>query len=441
MSLHKIGVLSLLTVFCLSITTSCRKDHPPVVVGVEETSSPEHLSEWLEQLNAIIRATNKSGAEASRILAYASIAYYEAYALSDESMRSLVGQLQGLPELPSPNPELNYNYGVIAEATITEVLLHLFNDAPSEIKLVLSSTFESHENDYAFLGVSSVIIDRSRTLGSLIGGSLSDWIDLDGYSEFGSCVLTVPEGDEYWNPTPPHFGSPDNLCWGTLRPFTFSDDQVGTLCHPGNPIEVSSDPQSTYFVGMEQLQQYSSNLISEQQNMALFWSDGPDSFTVPGHYTSILRQLIDRNTLSGSQTVTACAKLCVAMADVYISAYQLKYTVFRPRPVSFIDQHIASNWEPFIETPETAEYPSIRTSTAYAAVQVYTNLYGDVEFTDNTHSLFGFDARYFSSFTAMAEEVTWSRVYGGVSLQSTVDASEYHGRCIAQRANELFLSE
>lgn len=441
MYLRKFGVLALLAVILLIVPTSCEKERVPRVDGVEETKSPAHLSEWLEQLNAILRATNQTSAEASRILAYGSIAYYEGYALSDPEMRSLVGQLVDLDELPSPNEELTYNYGIIAEATMATVLLHLLDDAPDNIKLVITSTYSDHQNDYMFLGVEQPLIDRSRSLGELIGGKLNDWIDLDGYDQLADCDITVPTGNNDWSPTPPHFGEPENLCWGSLRPFTYAAEEVATICHPGNPINVSTDTESSYYTDAQQLIDYRANLNSSQETMALFWSDGAGTYSVPGHYVSILRQLIERNTLNGAETVTACAQLCIGLADVYISSYQLKYTYFRPRPISFIDQNIENNWEPFVENPQTAEYPSARTAAAYAAAQVFINLYGDVEFTDNTHYIFGFDARYFASFTAMAEEVSWSRLYAGTNYQSTVVASEYQGRCIAQRANELFLNQ
>ncbi|MCF8275911.1 MAG: hypothetical protein K9J17_04175 [Flavobacteriales bacterium] len=439
MTAKRILFITLVAVGLLITQTGCEDDRPPKVDGVEEVTSPSQLAEWMEQLKAILRATNTTGAEASRILAYASIAYYEGYALSADDMKSLVGQLDGLDELPSPSPDLNYNYGVIAESAMNTVLLHMFADAPQNIKLVISSTYGSHERDYAAIGVSDPVIDRSRALGALMGGSINTWSDSDGYSDVVNCTVSVPTGSGNWQPTPSSFSNPELPCWGNLRAFTFNPDELITLCHPGLPIAVSND--GVYAVDLEEVVQLNENLNQEQQDIALFWSDGPGTYTVPGHYVSILGELIRQNLLNGKETVTAFAHLSIAMADTYISTYKLKYTYFRPRPLTVVQETSDANWESFVLNPATPEYPSLRSTMAYAATQVFINRYGDIEFTDDTHSILNLNERMYSSFTAMGEEAVYSRLYAGTNLRTTLDNSEYHGRCIAQRANELFFNQ
>ena len=104
---------SLFWLFAIAIilvpTTGCEDDREQRMSVSPEVTSPSHVAEWLEQLRAIIRFTDTSGAEASRILAYSSIAYYEGYALGFDDMRSLVSQLEGLDALPSPNQNQTYN--------------------------------------------------------------------------------------------------------------------------------------------------------------------------------------------------------------------------------------------------------------------------------------------------------------------------------------------
>jgi len=425
----------------LAVPMGCRDNTTDRVDNVEETKSPKNLGEWMEQLAAVIRATNKSGAEASRILAYASIAYYEGYAMSSDDMRSLVGQLEGLDELPSPNGSLTYNYGVIAEAAMTEVLLHHFEDAPQNIKLIISSTYGNHEYDYIVLGVTEPVVDRSRALGELIGGVINEWADADGYLDMVGCNPTMPTGAGNWEPTPPTFSSPEWACWGDLRPFTFTNADLTMLCNPGLPVAVSTDAASAYMNDITELRDLQTNLNEEQEQMALFWSDGPGTFTVPGHYITILRQLIGQNLLDGKETATAYAQLCIAMADTYISTYRLKYTYNVIRPTSFVQNNLENNWESYVVNPATPEYPSLRATMAYASAQVFTNLYGPVAFTDDTHSILSLHERNYANFTEMAEEAVFSRLYAGTNTRSTLDKSEYHGRCIAQRANELFLNQ
>ncbi|TNF23773.1 MAG: hypothetical protein EP314_08790, partial [Bacteroidetes bacterium] len=181
MMLKKYGLLGLLVLSLFIVPTGCR-EKPPKVDGVEFVTSPEQLGEWMQQLIAIIRATDLTGAESSRIMAYASIAYYQGYQLSAPEMRSLEGQLQGLDELPAPNAGLNYNYGIIAESAMTTVLLHLMEDVPQNIKLVIQSTYSDHERDYLLVGVADDVIDRSRAFGEILGNAINQWADADGYN-------------------------------------------------------------------------------------------------------------------------------------------------------------------------------------------------------------------------------------------------------------------
>ncbi|MBI1286717.1 MAG: phosphatase PAP2 family protein [Flavobacteriales bacterium] len=440
MSWKKLSLLGLFVFSFFTIPTGCKKERPPKVDGIEQTTSPSQLGDWMAQLLAIIRATDLTGAQTSRIMAYASIAYYEGYQLSAEDMRSLVGQLDGLDALPTPSPDLSYNYGVIAEAAMETVLLHMFADAPQNIKLVISSTYVEHERDYLNIGVVEPVVARSRALGQLMGNAINNWADNDGYAQMiANCDVTVPTGGSDWKPTPSGFSPPEYPCWGDLRAFTFSPDQLISLCHPGIPIEVSNDGQ--YAVDIEEIGQLESNLNDAQKDMANFWSDGPGTYTVPGHYISILRQLIGQNLLDGKETVTAFTHLCIAMADTYISTYKLKYTYWRPRPLTVIREGGDSNWESYVINPSTPEYPSLRTTMAYAATQVFINRYGDIEFTDKTHEILNLDARVYASFTEMGHEAVYSRLYAGTNLRTTAENSEYHGRCIAQRANELFFNQ
>lgn len=442
MSFRKPSLFWLIAIVIFLIpVTGCEDDRQQMVPVSEEITSPVHVGEWLEQLRAIIGATNTTGAEASRILAYSSIAYYEGYSLAFDDMRSMVGQLEGLDELPSPNPNQTYNYGVIAESAMTTCLLRLFESEPQNIQLVISSTYSDHERDYIKLGVSGSVIDRSRALGEVIGEAIKVWMDGDGYAELADCAVTIPTEAGNWQPTPPTYNEAEFACWGNLRAFTFSEEQLIALCHPGLPAEVSTQVGSEYNNDINELISIGHNLTTVDEETALFWDDLDNGFTVPGHYISILKQLVDQNLLNGKQTVTAWAQLCIAMADTYISTYKLKYTYFRPRPLTVIQESLDSNWESFSLNSATPEYPSLRSTIAYSATQVFINLYGNIAFTDASQVNEGLAERSYSSFNEMAEDVVQSRLNAGTNLRTTLENSEYHGRCIAQRANELFLNQ
>lgn len=437
----RVGLMAV-AILIILLPTGCKDDTTDPVFPPASTTSPKQISEWLELMGAVIRSSNTSGEDASRIIAYSSIAYYEGYSRSSANMRSLVGQLQGLNALPEADENQSFNYGLVAESAMFTVLEEMYADAPANIRIVLSSMYTDHERDYITAGHSEALVNRSRDFGEILGQAILDWAAQDGYDQLTNCSATAPSGALSWNTTPPTFGEPKFPCWGNLRAFTFDPGQLIALCHPGIPGDVDTTSSSIYFDEVLEVEELGNNLNPGQIEIARFWNDGNGSFTAPGHYLSILGQLVEQNLLNGEETVTAFAQLGIAMADTYISTYKLKYTYWRPRPLTVIQATEDMNWNSEMDNPLTPEYPSVRATMAYAATQVFINLYGDIEIKDDTYnSILGIDERIYSSFTEMAEEAAYSRLYAGTNYRSTLDNSEYHGRCIAQRANELFFTE
>ena len=438
----RIRLSLVLLALTLLLSQSGCEDNTPQADLDPTITSPSQVSNWLEQLNVIFQTTNTSGPEASRMLAYASIAYYQGYQLSSENMRTLVGQLNGLNSLPEPEPSLRYNYGIIAEAAAYTVLNEMFSDAPSNIPTILQGTYVINERDYYYNGITQDVIDRSKEFGTELGEAILVWSSEDGYDQLESCSFSIPTEPESWQPTPPNFSDASDACWGNLRAFTFTPEQLVALCNPGIPQQVNTQSGSNYMTDVVEIQELGNNLNPAQAEIALYWNNASNSVTVPGHYMSILRQLVDQNILNGEQTVVAFAQLGIAMADTYISTYKQKYTYFRPRPVTIIQSELDSEWESELASPATPEYPSLRSTLGYAAAQVFIHRYGNREFTDQTQSSFlGLDERIYGSFNEMGQEIALSRLYAGTNIRSTIEASEFHGRCIAQRANELFLTE
>jgi len=405
------------------------------------STSPQQLGDWFEQLTAISKLTGTSAPELSRIYAYASIAFYEGYVNSDPTMRTLEGQLAGLENLPRPTSDAVFNHGVVAEAAMAEVLSHAFQGAGSFTLNVIRSTYQNHENRYRDLGVQPPIIERSKTLGKELGQVIIAWMDADGIDEVLNCDWPGFTGQNSWQPTPPSNAAAQLPCWGQLRPFTFPKGQTGQICASFFPAPVTNDFGSPYMAQVNEMLVVADELSASQKEVAVHWNDGQGSFTPPGHYMALFRQLIAQHSLNGRQTATMFAQLCIAMADVYIVGYHDKYQWGRPRPVTFIRTLGFDSWNSFNQNPATPEYPCIRAGLGYAAGQVFTNIYGNLAFTDDSQYLFGLPPRSFESFNAMSDEVAMAQFLGGTNYRATVLAAEYGARCIAQRSNELFLNQ
>jgi hypothetical protein len=436
-------LLASMAVFSILACAGCNDDQIGTVDYSKPSLStdPQMLGDWFEQLTALVRSRGISSPEASRIFAYASIAFYEGYVNSDPEMRSLEGQIPGLDGLPRPDGMEVVNHGIIAEAAMTEVLNHAFRNEGAFALNVIRSTYQNHETRYRDLGVTREIADRSRDIGSELGQAIVAWMDQDGYEEAIQCQWPGFEGENVWRPTPPANLAARLPCWGQVRPFTFTTGQMGQICLTYQPIPVSTDTQSPYMEQVGELLVVVDELTDSQKAIARHWDDGAGSFTAPGHYMSLFRQLIAQHKLNGRQTATMFAQLCIAMADVNIVVYREKYLHGRPRPVTFIRDFGLNEWQSFNVTPPTPEYPSERAALGYAAGQVFTNIYGNLAFTDDSQYLFQLPPREYASFNAMAHEVASAQVYGGTNYRATVEATEYIGRCIAQRSNALFMNQ
>lgn len=417
------------------VISSCTKEpvQPPVV---EETiSSPQNLADWIEQLNAVIRATNTNGPEASRIYAYGSIAFYEGYASRLDDLNSLAGRLNGLAALPDADENEGYNYGIIADAAIFTVVSDLINTSEPSIANVLSSTYTNHERQYVNNGVTNSIVERSREFGQLLGQRILEWAEEDGFESAVNCSESVPVSATNWQPTPPSFLDAQHACWGNLRPFISNTNS----CEANEPLTVDFSSESNYFADMQEVEEVGNNLNSGQIELARFWNDGQGSFTVTGHYMSILKQLIENDLIGGKETVTAFAHLGISIADTYTNTFREKYTTYRPRPITTIQENLDMNWNSELDNPYTPEYPSLRVAAAYSAADVLTNYYGNIELRDNTYSsVFNIDERVYSSFNEMAQEASLSRLYAGTNYRTTVEYSGALGTCTSQRVATIF---
>lgn len=433
----RIGLLTL--VILISATQiGCEKEPIPPVVTTQPSGSSDQISDWIEQLTATMRAANVSGPEASRIIAYSSIAYYESYAGFVEEMPTLVSKLTDLDQLPTPDAEATYNYGVIAEAAMIEVLNSVWSDAPQNIQTVLTSTYSSHIREYETAGLTTAIIDRSVAFGAELGSAIVAWSMQDGYDQMNSCSTVPPGGVDSWIPTPPSFSEPQFPCWGDLRPFSFSNSELESVCAIGEPESVDTST-SVYGNNLNELLEIKENLNPEQIAIARFWDDGPGTFGVSGHYLSILGQLIDSKELSSEAAVMLFAQVGIGLADTYIAVYNSKYAHFTPRPVSVVQNYVDMNWDSEMACPATPEFPSTRSTVANSMCAVFTGFFGVIEVRDNTYeSILGIDERVYPSFLAMAQETGVSRLYAGTNLRSTIEATEEQGVCIGQRVSILF---
>lgn len=427
-------------VFCCAIGFSACDDPttPPIDTPDPTVAGTAQLADWVDKITTIAKRAEYNGPMASRILAYCSVAYYQGFAVGNADMPTLVGKLNRLDSLPQPALGEAYNYGIVATAATFKVASRMFqNDGQSNL-LSISSTFNSHMNSYFQSGMSQSMIDRSAALGYEIGDAINVWAANDNYNAAIEGIFSGGTGPEVWRPTPPSNTAGLLPNWWLIRPFTFTFDEVFSLCPPDAPTPFSLNDNSEYQLALADLMQATSDLNTEQLTIARTWADTTGSFTVSGHYSRILHGLINQFSLNGKEAAQAWAQVSLAMADLHILAYYWKYDLQRIRPVSVIRYHIDPNWLSPVQNTPAPEFPSERAACATAAANIFTDLFGDKAFNDATYSTSGLGSRSFTGFGQMAQEAGMAQLYGGTELRATVDKSRGMGECMAARVKSKF---
>jgi len=386
---------------------------------------------WFAELTAVIDVEGLNPPEASRRIGYASVAFYEALVRGMPDHNSLVGQLNGLSALPEP-PAGRIHWPEAANAAVADVLAGLFATASAPTLTAIAD----HEAlvEASFTDIDAATIDRSKQFGEDLAVAILDWAADDGYAQWNDCAFTPPTGDGLWVPTPPAFvASPLEPCWGNLRPFVLL---FGAECAPLPHPAFSRTAGSAFAVEAQEVYDTVNNLTTEQQDIALFWADGGGSLTPPGHWVSITGEVVTDLDVALDVAAEAYARVGLAVADAFISCWEIKFTYHLLRPITYIRDAAGPindpAWTSFITTPPFAEFSSGHSTQSGAAAFVLTDLFGAVPFTDDTHAGAGLAARSFDSFDEAADEAAISRLYGGIHYRSAIERGLEQGRCIGQ---------
>jgi hypothetical protein len=145
---------------------------------------------------------------------------------------------------------------------------------------------------------------------------------------------------------------------------------------------------------------------------------------VPGHWISIVTQVLEKQGADLGKAAVVYAKTAIATRDALINMWRFKFHYNILRPVTYINKLIDPAWQTLVPTPPYPEYPSALTYILGSVMQVLTREIGDnVPVADNTYIFNGSAPRQYSSFTKMAEEGAISRVYAGIHYKIVVDMS------------------
>jgi len=217
----------------------------------------------------------------------------------------------------------------------------------------------------------------------------------------------------------------------------------GNNAQPGVPIAYSTDPKSDFYKMSKEVYDAWVGLTVAQTDMALYWRDVP-GVTTPGHYVSILRQVLEMENSKLDKAAIAYALSGIIVYDAAISNWQTKYQHHLVRPITYIRNVLNQPaWTPLLATPAHPEYSSAHAALSAADAEALTAVFGNnYSFTDHTYDYLGMPSRSFNSFRAFAIDAGNSRLYAGIHYQPSIDAGLIQGRKVAENIiNKLKISK
>lgn len=459
----------------LVVTTACERRRPP--------ADPQLVAQWMRTSLAFVRSERLGPPVAARISAYAAVALYEGYAAdSRSSLRSLAGQLNGLPSLPPLAAGDAVDGATVAAEAERVVADSLFRDGLPSTRRTIDSLAQAQAVARTMAGVSAAERARSLDHGRALGHAILAWAATDSFFATRGRAYPPPSKRQEWsntanvsqfvpqilsgqsdlvqltNPnlhedieratskgtftnrpkpegatTLPTFNpiKPTEPYWGQLRTFVLSD---GDACAPPPPPAYSDVPGSEFWKMGKQFHDTVKSLTPAQKTIALFWADNPIATGTPGfHWISVVNLMVARRHLSAEQAVEVYALTSLAIADAFIGCWREKYRSNVVRPITYVQRVFDKDFQTVIPTPPFPEYTSGHSVQSAAAVEVMIALLGDtVSYIDSTQTDIGQPPRPFASLSAALSEIAISRVYAGVHYFPAVTNGVQQGQCIGR---------
>ena len=384
---------------------------------------------WMNmQLRLMRTATGIPNVAFVRPYAYSSIALYETVVSGMPAYQSLEGQLSGLSGLPQTNPGFAYHWPGAANAALAYINKNMFPTTSDANKTAIDSLENALNIQYQG-EADAATINRSIDFGKAVAQKVFDWAQTDGYLH-ASDPYSPPVGPGFWVPPTIPLPVSSTPYWGNLRNFVNGSDDNA---QPGVPTTYSEDPTSDFYKMAKQVYDVSQTLSAEQTAMALYLRDVP-GVTTPGHYVSILKQVLENDKPMLDEAAIAYALGGIVCYDAAISCWKTKYQYNLVRPVTYIRNVLGYTlWSPLLGTPAHPEYSSAHAVLSASVADVLTNVFGEnYNWTDHTYDYLGMAPRSFSSFRDFGIDAGNSRLYAGIHYQFSIDLGLVQGRKVAQ---------
>lgn len=426
MKRQSLNYFLLLSIFISFVFNSCRKSS-----NYEDSPSDfssEVLDKWMTlQIRLMRNTTGVPNHGFSRYFGYSGVAAMESLKPVIHYNKKWTVQWNELSNLPTPTPGIKYYYPANVNAALATMNRFFFPNANALDKMAIDSLEAALNQEFLSKKTDSVI-SSSANFGKAVALAVYNWAETDGYKHAND-PYTPPTGPGKWVPTTPGT-SMTTPFWGNNR--TIIKGSISNTV-PAAPPAYSEDPASPFYLMVKEVYDVSQKLTDEQKAMASYWRDVP-GITSPGHWVSIVQQVLKQKKVRLDKAVMAYALTGAAVNDALITCLKSKLDYSLVRPVTYIRNVMGfSSWNAFLGTPGTAEYTSAHAALSVAASGVLTELFGKKgSFTDHTYDYLGYAPRVYSSLAAIGEEAGQSRLYAGIHYQLSIDAGSAQGKKVVE---------
>ena len=404
-----------------------------------KTFNSEVAQKWMKMQMQIMRTTGGiSNLAFVRPFAYSGVTFYQSLIPGMPSYQTLSGQLGGLPDMPQVESNLEYYWPASANAAMASFLKKMYPTASAANVFSVDSLEAALKTQYS-ANASTDAISRSVDYGKAVAQIVFDWSATDGANHANDPYVS-PVGPQYWVSLATPAAAPLGPYWGNIRVMVSGS---GNNAQPPAPPVYSEVPGSDFYNMVKQVYDVSQTLTQAQIDQGMYWRDVP-GLSTPGHYLSILEQVLEKDNSSLEIAAAAYALSGITVYDCSISSWQTKYIYNLVRPITYIRNVLLhTTWSPLLTTPGHPEYSSAHASLSFADAVALESIFGaNYSFTDHSYDYLGFPSRSFSSFQAFGEDAGNSRLYAGIHYQLSIDRSFVQGRTIAQNIiNTLVLKK
>ena len=412
-----------------------------------KTFSADVVVRWLNMQLDMLRVPLTGGATgsqaANRAMAYCGIAVYESVVPGMPAYQTLTGQLNGFPEMPTPEPHKAYHWAASANAALAEMNRRLFPGKSPANAAQIEKVKDSLEAIYT-TEVDPATLERSVNFGEEVATRVFTWAAADGSGNSNAPYVPQPQfiGPGSWVQslgagntlvtTPPNNPQATNPYASQLR-LIVPDVTNGTALEP--PPAYSTISGSPFYEMVKDVYDKSQALTPADSAMALYHRDAP-GYPGGGHFVAILSQVLVKAGSMLDVAALAYAKTGIASFDATTICFVNKYTYNLVRPINYIRTTLGhGSWTALFNTPGHPEFPSAHAVNSAAIATALTDVLGDnFQFTLNTYSYLtpSLPDRSYNSFHEMAKEMSDSRVLAGIHYQASCDKGLWMGNKVGQ---------